>query len=36
MQSVEKIQSFDFTADGTYSDNCALQIITSTTKTEEI
>jgi hypothetical protein len=32
MQSVEKIESFDFTAGGTYSDNCALQFITSTKK----
>jgi len=32
MQSVEKIQSFDFTVGGTYTDNCALQFITSTKK----
>jgi hypothetical protein len=36
MQSVEQIQSFDFTAGGTYSDNYVLQFITSTTKIEEI
>ena len=32
MQSVGKVQSFDFTAGGTYSDNFALQFTTSTKK----